>query len=156
MFKTRGGGGGQRPFEQCSKKHPKWYPGTSLTLLLTLTLTCTVVGAQWAAGCSAPPRPPVTRCRGKLRPGPEGGSSRSWNPTAPRFHCCFLYEYTGTPDRSSRDGLESQCDPNYNTNSKLLNVVPVFLVTSPYFTVRAHWKYVMWCFPSCSITNQCP
>ena len=31
MFKTRGGGGGQRPFEQCSKKHPKWYPGTSLT-----------------------------------------------------------------------------------------------------------------------------
>ena len=30
MFKTRGGAGGQRPFEQCSKKQTKWYPGASL------------------------------------------------------------------------------------------------------------------------------
>ena len=36
MFKTRGGGG-QRPFEQCSKKHPKWSPGTSLTVWWMVT-----------------------------------------------------------------------------------------------------------------------
>ena len=31
MFKNGGGRGGQRPFEQCSKKQTKWYPGVSLT-----------------------------------------------------------------------------------------------------------------------------
>ena len=36
MFKTRGGAGGQRPFEQCSKKHPKWSPGASLRGYLVL------------------------------------------------------------------------------------------------------------------------